>query len=405
MPGKPPGDTAPKTPLVAAVAGTFAVQTLAAMAIHGIPVFAPAAAADYGVPETQIGIFTAVAYAIAMAVGLAAGGFVARYGAMRICQLAMISAAAGIAAFAVGEPWLAIVSALLIGIGFGPMNPASAHILVRAATPKSRPFVFSLKQTGVPVGAGFAGLAVPALIALYDWRIAALALAALPLLTALLVQPVRGALDGDRRPGAVLFGGGGMTAALRALTRDPTLRRLSLIAFSYAGAQSCFAVFLVVHLTVDVGMPLAQAGAIYAVSQAGAVAGRIVWGAISGRFIATRRIFAMQGLITGLCLCAVAAFAADWPLSVVLPVCLVLGTTAYGWNALYLSEVATAAPAGAISAITGAAQFIIFSTGVIFPPLFGGLAALTGNFAMSFLVMAGLTTAAGLYGFRLPREA
>ena len=325
-----PTDPEPKTPVVAAVAGTFAVQTLGAMAIHGIPVFAPVAAADYGVPETQIGIFTAVAYAMAMAVGLAAGGFVARYGAMRVCQLAMAAAAIGIAAFAVGEPWLAVLSALLIGIGFGPINPASSHILVRATTPKSRPFVFSLKQTGVPVGAGFAGLAVPALVALYDWRIAALVLAALPLLTALLVQPARAGLDSDRRPGAVLFGGGGMTLALRALTSDPTLRRLSLIAFSYAGAQSCFAAFLVVYLTIDVGMPLAQAGAIYAVSQAGAVAGRIVWGAISGRFIATRRIFALQGLITGLCLSIIAGFAADWPLATVLPVCLVLGTTGYG---------------------------------------------------------------------------
>jgi cyanate permease len=390
-------------PVVAAVAGTFAVQTLGAMAIHGIPVFAPAAATDYGVPETQIGIFTAVAYAVAMSVGLVAGGFVARYGAMRVCQLAMVSAAAGIAAFAIGEPWLAIVSALLIGLGFGPINPASSHVLVRASTPKTRPLVFSLKQTGVPVGAGFSGLAVPALIAISDWRAAALVLTALPLLAALSVQPARAALDNDRRPNAVLVGGGGLTLALRTLTRDRTLRRLSLIAFSYAGAQFCIAAFLVVHLTVDVGMPLAQAGAIYAVSQGGAVAGRIAWGAISGRFIATRRIFALQGLVTGLCLAAVAGFAADWPLAIVLPVCLAMGTTAYGWNALYLSEVATAAPAGAISAITGAAQFIIFSTGVIFPPLFGGLAALTDSFALSYVVLSMLATAAGIYGFFLPR--
>ncbi len=394
-----------KAPVTAAVAGTFAVQTLAAVAMHCIPVFAPAAAIDYGIPETQVGLFTAIIFAGALSSGLVSGAFVARYGAMRVCQLAMVSAAIGLAFFTLALPWAAVISAVLIGFNYGPINPASSHVLFKVTNPKNRPFIFSLKQTGVPMGAGFAGLAVPALITLYDWQTATLILAGLALLTALAVQPIRAALDSDRRPGTVLFGGGtGIIAPVRMLLADPVIRRLSLIAFSYAGAQASIAAFLVVYLTVDTGFTLAQAGAAYAVSQAGAVAGRIFWGGIAGRVVPTRRVLAGQGILTGSCLLLTAAFATDWPLAAILPVCLVLGTSAYGWNALYLSEIASLAPPGQISAVTGGAQVFMFGAGIFYAPLFGGLAALTGDFTIPYLVIAGLTLAAGLYGFFLPRD-
>src|SRR3546814_19065203 len=80
---------------VAPLAGTFAVQAAAAAAAFSVPVFAPEAAPAIGIPATYIGAFTAVLYVFGMLSGLVTGSFVLRYGAIRVCQAAMLLSALG----------------------------------------------------------------------------------------------------------------------------------------------------------------------------------------------------------------------------------------------------------------------------------------------------------------------
>ena len=56
-----------------------------------------------------------------------------------------------------------VVSAFLVGLGYGLVNPASSHILTRIATPRTISLLFSLKQTDVPIGVAIAGAVVPVL--------------------------------------------------------------------------------------------------------------------------------------------------------------------------------------------------------------------------------------------------
>ena len=59
---------------------------------------------------------------------------------------------------------------------------------------------FSIKQSGVPLGAAVAGFLVPPLTLGFGWRPAALTVAVLCVITAFVAQSLRAALDADRNP-------------------------------------------------------------------------------------------------------------------------------------------------------------------------------------------------------------
>ena len=51
-----------------------------------------------------------------------------------------------------GLTLLFVFGAIITGLGGGPSTPASSQILARYAEPAQAPLIFSIKQTGVPVG-------------------------------------------------------------------------------------------------------------------------------------------------------------------------------------------------------------------------------------------------------------
>ena len=110
-------------------AGTFAVQTLVSMAMFGIAVIAPVAAPVIGVNAELIGTVLAIAYGVGMLAGLAIGKFSARFGVVRICQLTMIFVLLSMFVLTLSTPLAAVASAVLLGLSYGPVSPASTEIL------------------------------------------------------------------------------------------------------------------------------------------------------------------------------------------------------------------------------------------------------------------------------------
>ena len=143
---------------VPALAATFAVQTIAAMAMFGVSVIAPVAAADIGVNATLIGAFTGLAYGSGLVVGLLSGRLADRFGALRTSQATMVFALTGCILLSISTPLAALASAIALGLCYGPVNPLSTHILSRVVPERSQPLFFSIKQTGMPAGAALAGL-------------------------------------------------------------------------------------------------------------------------------------------------------------------------------------------------------------------------------------------------------
>ena len=77
---------------------TLAVQALTSMAMIAPSVMAPVAAPELGVSPQGIGWFVALEYLFGMVSGLACGALIGRYGPLRVCQISVCLAAAGLAA-------------------------------------------------------------------------------------------------------------------------------------------------------------------------------------------------------------------------------------------------------------------------------------------------------------------
>jgi len=372
--------------------GLLAILTTSSMSVTGVAVLIPEAARDIGVEPTWIGVFTAVVYATAMATGVVTGQLIHRYGAIRMIQFTMVCAAAGMVLFSLATPFAALASALALGCAYGPYNPASAHVLARASSPAWRPLVFSVKQTGVPLGGALAGALLPTLAIAFGWRAATLATAAAAAVMLFTIAPLRPRFDRDRAPAEPLDRRA-LAAPLRLALADPVLRRYTLVAFAYAGCQLTTGAFMVVFLTTGLGMSLIAAGGVFAFLQGGGVAGRILWGVVASGRLGARRVLAGLGLVTATGLVVTTAMTTSWPFPAVVVLMTGLGATTYGWNGVMLSEVATHAPPGREAEATGGMQVVMFAGTAVIPPLFGVAVRFTGGFEWGFFGLAALAAA------------
>ena len=193
---------------------TLAIQIFTALAATSTSVLAPVIGRDLAIPPKLIGIFVGIVYAGSMAASLASGTFIERYGAIRVSQVCVLLCATGALMVAggtvlSGTAILALaVAPLVIGLGYGPITPASSHVLARTAPPSRMALTFSIKQTGVPAGAALAGAMLPFLALQIGWRATFALVAAAGIAIALTAQLVRPMLDTDedrhqcRRSGA-----------------------------------------------------------------------------------------------------------------------------------------------------------------------------------------------------------
>ena len=386
-----------------ALIATLAIQALATMSVLAPPVFAGLAAPDIGVAANQIGIFTAVIYAAACVSAALAGGPVRRYGAIRVSQAGLVVGAVGLACLVTASVPVVLLGAALIGIGYGPMTPASSHILIRQTPPHRRALIFSIKQTGVPVGGALAGLVVPPLTLGFGWRGAALAVAGACIVLAVASEPLHWSLDDDADPAAK--GTSGIFSALRLVMSLPSLRRLSLASVAYSAMQLCVSAFIVTFLTGRVGIDLVTAGFIMAVAQISGVAGRVLWGWAADRFFTAHQALCLLGYAIALTGAVIALVTLSWPIALIALAAAALGAVAVGWNGVFLAEVARQAPPGTTGHATGGALSFTFVGALIGPPIFGGIVDLTDSYRVAFLVIAACAALAGLAIQLQPKRA
>src|ERR1039458_7823869 len=136
--------------VVLPLAITLAVQALASMAMIAPSVMAPVAAVELGVSPQGIGWFVALEYLFAMLSGLACGALIGRFGPVRVCQISVCLAAAGLAAGTGAALPAVFAAAGLIGSGYGLVNPVSSHILASAAPPRMMSLIFSIDRKSGP---------------------------------------------------------------------------------------------------------------------------------------------------------------------------------------------------------------------------------------------------------------
>jgi MFS family permease len=369
---------------------TLGIQTLVSLVVFTPPVLAPAAQAEVGVHASAVGIATALIYLSATASALLSGQAIARHGPMRMSQVSLALSAAGLGLMATANLFFVVLGALVIGLGYGQVTPSSSAILVERTPPNLRAFIFSLKQTGVPIGGALAGAMLPALIDSAGWQLAALVCAGICIALALALQPMRTRVD----PGARAAGeasGGGPFVPLRLVLSQPRLREMGLASFTYSGMQMCLGSFLVVFLHEHARFGLSLAGAALSTAMVAGIGGRLLWGVVADNWVKPRLLLGLLGVGMSLAAFAMAVVAATWAAAAVFLLSATYGATAVGWNGVYLSEVAHIAPPGRAAAATGASLALTYSGVMVLPSLFWAIVAMSGSYAAAF-VASGLLT-------------
>jgi MFS family permease len=293
------------------------------------------------------------------------------------------------------------LGAVLIGLGYGPITPASSHLLTRTTPKHQMSLVFSLKQTGVPLGSLLAGAVVPTMLLMLSWHSSLAAVAAVCLLCAAVSQPLRGALDQDRQPELQMRWGSWITP-IRLVLAHRSLSTMAACSFMFSMVQLSLTTYLVTFLHDDLAYGLVAAGLALSATQLGGMVGRIAWGYVADRWLGAQRMLLLLASLMTAGALATATLTVDTPQAWVIAILIAFGASAIGWNGVYLAEVARRAPEGMASVATGGTLAFTFSGVVIGPPLFGALSTLFGTYRAGFVGLMVVASVCGivLYGSR-----
>ena len=389
----------PVLPLLA----TVAVQSLATMALYSLPTLAPEVARDLKINGALVGGFVATSYGVGIVSALLSPGLIRRHGGVRATQVVLLAAAGmlAIAASSGGVTGFAC-AAVVLGCGYGAAAPASTHLLV-PHTPRSMfNLVMSLRQIGVPLGGVFAALILPPLVPIVGWRGAVLIELAPVCLLIMSMEFPRREWDADHDPRVRPWGRTLLQPFI--LLRDRRILRLSASCFIYSGLQLCFVAFMTVHLTTVAGLDLVRAGQMLAVYQIAGSVSRPIWGWIADRHLTPMQTLGVLGVGMAVAAALAGNFSARWTTPEIIAAVLLAGCTAGGYTGVAYAEYASLGGARRTEA-SGLGTALMFSGGLMIPPLFGASVTLLGGYEITYHAMALLALASAvLLGWPSPRD-
>jgi predicted MFS family arabinose efflux permease len=378
-----------------AVLVTTAAQMVVAMANIVLPTIAPKVAETLQVDPVLVGYHVGLTFGAAALTSVYGGLAVMRWGAASATQFAMLSAVAGLGLLALPHLAFIVLGSLAVGIGMGLAAPAAAHLLVRHTPPERRNLVFSIKQTGVPLGGVIVALTAPALAVTIGWQWALAMIAAAGVATLLLARRAAAGWDADRNASGSLHGNpfGGVPLVWKL---EP-LRWISLAAVLFSGVQRILLSFSVIYLVAEGGYGLVEAGVMLSLAQIGGSVSRIPWGWLADRLRSGVAVLTVICLIMIASSVALVALDPTWPKPLVYLLFLALGASCVGWNGIVHAECARLSPPGTISLVAGGTSFFIYGGVMLGPPVFAAAYGAIGSYGTTFwLMVVGAVAALGL---------
>ncbi len=343
--------------LVVVVLATTAAQISSAMGIAIFPVIAPQLARMLGVDASMVGYQISILFGAAMLASSVVGTVVLRWGACRAMQWSLWLGAAGMAAGMAGNLYVMPLAAVFIGASNALAAAGAAHLLFRFGPPQHRNLVFSIKQTGVPLGWATIALVAPALTVQWGWRVPLMVVFAYSVAGALWLARYRSYWDDDRNPRAAA--NTNLLTGVAVVWRYPTLRYLGMAAFFFSFAQLCLGTFTVNLLVQEAEYSLVAAGVMLSLVQVAGMAGRLSLGWIADRSGRAIVILVLSSLVAAAG-CAISVFiSADWPAPALAVFYLIFGLAAYGWNGVMHAQIARLSPPGMVSVATGGMMAVV----------------------------------------------
>jgi MFS family permease len=377
---------------------TTTAQIMASIAMTTPSVLAPIAAPELGFAPQSIGVVVSGMYLAAIGSGLVGGHYVRQFGALRLSQVAMLLLVFGLllAATATVLPLLLLLATLCIGIGYGLTNPTSAQVLSQHASERHRGLIFSIKQTGVPIGVALAGLLIPIFLGWFSWRGAVVAVSAVIACELFFLAAFRKQFDHGLQA-VKLNWANLLVRPLKRVLNDPPLRSLAICSGCYSGMQVCFLTFLVSDLKLERGFSLAAAAGALATAQITSIAARPFWGVVADRYVAPRTLLGLLGLGMAATLALFGLLSTNAPPFLVIATAMLVAATVVGWNGVFFAGIAQQVPAQEIAMVIGGTQFITFGGAMISPLIFAASVTALKSYSQSYLLFSLAPLAMGIW--------
>lgn len=363
----------------------LSVAVVSALVLNSVPILAPVAAEALSFSPEWIGYFISIVYVAGMLSALVSGNFIVRYGSIRVSQLGLALCALGLALVASGNLTLIVLGALIMGIGYGPISPASSHVLGRTTSPERRSLAFSIRQTGNPIAGFLAGLAIPVLVVVTGWQITLFLVAALSMVFIWVAEPFRQELDNDRLTTSS-FSLSQITQPIKLVFMNRDLRELGIVSFVFCGLQMILTSYLVTYLTLEINISFVAAGFVLAITQLVSVFARVFWGWVADRFLSPRKVMVILGVTMATCAVLTGILTATWSYGLIMLLMTIFGASAIGWNGVYMAEVARVSPPGMIASTTGASLFFTYLGGIVCPSGFAFVIMATESYQYGFII-------------------
>lgn len=375
---------------------TFFPQCAVSMLSMTPPVMANQIADSLGLPAQVAGLYVGLVYAGAILSSSFSAWLITRLGPLRASFACVVAGGAGLALLAVPHIAASLLATAIIGLSYGPLTPASSHVLARYRSGPGMAFLVSVRQTSVPMGGVLAGFVAPSLVLGLGWNAACVAIgaatSALGAAIWIAVSIVRN--EPQEKPhghNSSLF------EPVRFIFRRPGLATLATSSVVYAAMQLILSSFLVVYLTSTAGLDLVLAGALLSASQLAGVAGRLGWGFIADRVSSPRLLLLGIAFLMAVAAGLMSLFTAAWPLAAIATVVILMGATASGWNGVFLAEIIRDVSPTEVGLATSGSLMFTFLGIVLGPSLFGALVSSIG-FPKAYIVMGVAVLLGGILG-------
>jgi MFS family permease len=363
-----------------------------------MPFLADRLAEEFGISRAWLGMYLFIQNIAAIAAAMGCGALIVRLGPLRISQYCLLLMGGSLFVISTGVLWLYPLAAILLGAA-SVSTPASSHILARFCPPRLAPLIFSVKQTGVPVGALIGGLLIPALLGLgiysatlrnsvhLDAFGTAFVCGVLVYSIAVILQPLRAHFDSDRKPDTK-FSFSGAVQTMRIVVSDAKLRDLAMLSFTLGGLQSIWSGFFILFLIDRLEYTEVEAGTAFAIASFTAVGARILWGWLGSTIVSPRVVLGMLCILATISAVLTGFYDVGWSLNGLIAVAIVYNISSLSWHGVLLAETARLAPEGQVGGITGGVLAFTSVAMMIYPAVYGGLLAATDSYGIGFIVGA-----------------
>lgn len=363
---------------------TLLAQTAMSLLAASVAVLAPAIAAGRGWNLALIALYAPLLYVAAFSINFTVPWLLNRLGGIGLALGSIVLGALGLSCLLFPLPLMAVLAALLIGMGYGAMTPASSHVLGPRTTATNAGTIMSIKQVGVPMGAMLAGVVLPDLVASYGWERTVGDIIIVSAIIAVSLLPTILWLSGSESKSLSRYR---PLDPIRYLLSIPGMAGVLTAALVYTGVQLCLRSLLTTYLVKDVGLGLSAAGYALSVSQGAGMFGQVLWAWLSDRVMTPRAVLSVVGAVICIGALAVSGFSPQWSVGAIMVVAALLGFSVAGFLPVVLGEVARHAAPGQVGALTSGANIFVIAGAFSGPLAFGGISSVL-SYKAAFVVLA-----------------